>query len=130
MKEKLDKKGRIIKKEDLISGLVYDYKYEQNKRIVKISLKRCKSKTILTEEKLEETYLVIKEKNFSENYIITTIYENPNRVKKIIRYNRKTKKRYIKENIIFNENEPVFWVERYSGKTDFGFKINLAKHNF
>ena len=78
MKEKLDKKGRIIKKEDLISGLVYDYKYEQNKRIVKISLKRCKSKTILTEEKLDEgndglDYFI---NNFGENETYGMVVDN------------------------------------------------------
>lgn len=116
-----------------VSGLIYKYKYGLNKRIVNIYLKskNSKSKTTITEHFNGEKYTPSEKKDFSEKFIITTTYDDLGREKKLIRYNRQTRKRYVKENLIFKENEAVFWIEDYSGKREFGFKLkNLAKHNF
>ena len=131
MQEKLDNAKRIIQKFDLSSGLIYRYKYDQNIRIVNICLKNKKSKEkyILIEKVCGDKYVPIKKKEFSEKYIITTIYNEDGNEKKLIRYNRKTRKKYVKINMIFKDNHPVLWIERYSGKMDFGFKIESVKHN-
>lgn len=129
IKTKYDKNGNVIKKTDLSSNIIYTYKYDQNKRIVKIYMKNSKSKTVIKDVLSEHGYLTIEKKDYSDKFIQTVTYDNEGKEKKIIRYNRKTRKRYIKENIIFKDNKPVFWIEKYSKKTDFGFKHSI-KYNF
>jgi len=133
MQQKLNKDRKIVTEIDPISGLIYKYKYGQNKRIVNIYLKNksSKNKTIIKEDFNGKEYAPSEKKDFSEKYIITIIYDKLGREKKLIRYNRTTRKRYVKENLMFKENEAVLWIEDYSGKRDFGFKLkDLVKHNF
>jgi len=123
---KLDKEGRIIEKIETASGLLYRYKYAGNKRIVKITItNKPKNKTIITEILKENSYLTIEKQDFSEKYILHIFYDENGRELKLIRKNRKNRKKYIKENILFKNNEPTMWIESYSGKKEFGFKIDF-----
>ena len=112
------------------SGLVYKYKYDENCRIVNIYLKNknSKEKYVLIERANNNDYFPMERKEFSNKYIITTIYNEDGNEKKIIRYNRETRKRYVRINMVFKGSEPVLWIEHYSGKKEFGFKIESVKH--
>ena len=95
-------------------------------KIVKIhSLNNSKNKTIITELEIDGIYSIIEKKDFSEKYTLQIFYDELGREKKIIRKNRKNRKKYTRENILFKNNEPTMWVEEYSDKKEFGFKLDF-----
>jgi hypothetical protein len=124
---KYDKQGRVLQKIDDTSGLIYMYKYHVNTRIVKITTKNAsKNKTIIVEELINESeYKILEKKDMSEKYIVQIFYDEFGREKKIVRKNRKNRKKYTRQNILFKNNEPSLWVEEYSNKKEFGFKLDI-----
>lgn len=126
---KYDKKDRIILEKINPPGITYRYKYVLNKRIVSIRLDSSpkSNRTIIHQTKDEEVFKNVLKKEFTDKFIINTTYDFKGRVLKMQRKKRKGNSSYIRENIIFKDNEPIIWVEKTKKNKNFCFKVDVKE---
>jgi YD repeat-containing protein len=126
---KYDKQGRMVLEKINPPGITYKYKYDLNKRIVNIKMDSDSklNRTVIHQEKIEDVFVTVLKKEFTDKFIITTKYDYNSRVLEIKRKNRKGGKKYFRKNIVFKEKEPIMWVEKTKKSQDFGFKIDIKK---
>jgi YD repeat-containing protein len=126
-KMKYDKQGRIILEKINPPGITYKYKYDLNKRIINIKLDSDTNlnRTIIHQEKVDNVFKTLIKKEFTDKIILTTVYDLRGRILKITRRKRGERKKHIKENLIFKEDDSIFWIETSGKNKNFGFKIRI-----
>jgi len=124
---KYDKQGRIILEKINPPGITYKYKYDLNKRIINIKLDSDTNlnRTIIHQEKVDNVFKTLIKKEFTDKIILTTVYDLRGRILKITRRKRGERKKHIKENLIFKEDDSIFWIETSGKNKNFGFKIRI-----
>lgn len=120
-----DSTGRVIKKLEPVSGLLFEYEYLNETRISIITNNKNKSnfKTIKKEILIDGCYVNFETEQYGETYHTLHKYNNKGEEIYFKQTNLKTNK-VLKKITIWKNNKPFMWTTDYDGEKGIGFYIS------
>jgi len=120
-----DSDGRLVKKLEPVSGLLFEYEYLDETRITTITYSKNKSnfKTIKKEILIDGSYVDLETEQYGDVYHTFHKFNNKGEEIYFKQTNLKTNK-ILKKITIWKNNKPFMWTTDYDGEKGIGFYVS------